>query len=564
MSNVIKEIPITIKNQKVLLNLVSEGYKSVPKALMEYIDNAFDSADEIYNIEEQKYERDIKIIINIDRSKREITVKDNCQGMSDETLEGLANSINESQKKRKAQKRAWVNGQFGLGAHAFRFFAKELKVTSKQQYYSPISLSINRNNNSASKIKPNLVSLDPSGTLVELKEIDRYHMKNLKANKLKEYAEQYFEQLLNRNVEIVIFDDLKKFVCKPFDYESLTGYDIKKVIDSWKAGDITVTAPEDRKIIVNLKVCTDMVNKPPFFSRKGRIINQIGNLDSFIRMTSYKKKLWDSFYLTGYIEVQESLKPVVTRDDFLGGRGEQKTRSGVYSEIIKLEKEIYDAIDVINKDKNDKSLQSLASVLTDLLSKIALEDDLHLKYQAQGEDLTPEEKILFNPDPDGSDVFKVGKGTSYKKIEKPGSNEKIIKGSQSTSGEKKGIKQQRNKEGVKIEFSTLESPEVRSHFADGEITIFTTHPDFQNRRGLTNKGELGSMRITARLANYLAAVISSEFKEVFYSQNKLEPDRKLILEEQIDFIFRFENMMKNFINQPLDSLGNINDQSNGK
>lgn len=94
----------------------------------------------------------------------------------------------------------------------------------------------------------------------------------------------------------------------------------------------------------------------------------------------------------------------------------------------------------------------------------------------------------------------------------------------------------------------------RAVYGDGVITIFSAHPDFIIRRG---GNELEQTRITPRLANYLAAIISSEYKEVFYSLKKIEPERKKILDEQIEFIFRFEEKLKDFINLPLDTIGQV-------
>jgi hypothetical protein len=65
------------------------------------------------------------------------------------------------------------------------------------------------------------------------------------------------------------------------------------------------------------------------------------------------------------------------------------------------------------------------------------------------------------------------------------------------------------------------------------------------------------MKITARLANYLAAIISSKYKEQFYQSKKINQDRDRVLDEQIDFIFRFESLMQNFIDQRLDKIGDI-------
>ena len=109
---------------------------------------------------------------------------------------------------------------------------------------------------------------------------------------------------------------------------------------------------------------------------------------------------------------------------------------------------------------------------------------------------------------------------------------------------------------MQIEFMSMESEE-RATYSDGVIYIFTDHHDFQVRAGRTHGGELASMKITARLANYLAAIISSKYKEQFYQQKKLEPERDKVLNEQIDFIFRFENLMQEFIDQRLDKIGEI-------
>jgi len=137
-------------------------------------------------------------------------------------------------------------------------------------------------------------------------------------------------------------------------------------------------------------------------------------------------------------------------------------------------------------------------------------------------------------------------------------SKKPIPATPSLEGNLFGQKTENEKEGIKIDFSTLqvEAKDKRSAYGDGVITIFANHPDFINRRG---SNELEQTRITPRLSTYLAAVISSEYKAVFYQQKKLEPqlNSKKILEEQIDFIFRFEQKMKDLVNLPIDSIGSI-------
>jgi len=352
MSKILKQIPINIRNQHQLLNLLSEGYRSLGKALMEYIDNSFDSAEEFFNDRKKVYSRDVKITISINRSDNSIFIRDNCEGMNSKIIEGLANSINESDKKRREQKRAWINGQFGLGAHAYRFFAQQLFVTSKQKGGRNYSISIDRDESSANLIKPKKVEFDQSGTLVELYGIDKFQIKSLKLHKLQREIEVYFEMLLRRNVEIKVIDGAMEYICKPFNYDELTGKEINKVISAWNEGTMHVVKSPNKGIIVNLKVCTEKIDRPPFLSRKVRRINYISHLGSFMRKTEHRRKVWENYYLTGYIEVQDNLEPVITRDDFAGGKGKQQKRTGIYRELVELENEIYHAIEVINKDKS--------------------------------------------------------------------------------------------------------------------------------------------------------------------------------------------------------------------
>ena len=553
MEKVLEEIPINIKNQHKLLNLLAESYKSLNKALMEYIDNSFDSADDFYNEELGIYTRDIHINIVINRKSNCIFIEDNCSGMNLDILRGLANNINESEKKRREQKRAWVNGQFGLGAHAFRFFAETLIVTSKEKNNPQISIMIDRDNPNARLIKTKEFPFLSSGTLVEVRDVERNQIKNLDSLELKKEIEIYFEMLIKRNVVIKILDGQLEYKCEPFDYEKLSGIPVEKIINSWTIGKATKTVPIEKGIIVNLKVCEQKIDRPPFFSRKGRKINIISNMDSFIRKTEHRKKVWENYYLTGYIEVGENLEPVLSRDDFVGGRGRMQERTAIYTEIIKLEDDIFNAIEIINKNRSDESFRNLAVTLTDLLSKLAREEEIRLKYQNDGDQQSKQQWQKISQDTTSLEQYEiiVREGDGEGGVE---GHKKIINAIPDDDGGTKGKKITPEKEGIRIEFSTLPSADKRSYYGDGIITIFTQHPDFENRK---SSGELEQMIITPRLASYLSAVISSEYKEIFYQQKKLEPDRKAILEEQIDFIFRFEQLMKDIINLPLDSIGMV-------
>ncbi len=550
---ILEEIPIVIKEQHTLLNLLAQGYKSLSKALMEYIDNSFDSADDFYKSQSGLYDRTVKILIKIDRKNHKITIKDNCEGMNVDILKGLANSINDSNKKRREQKRPWVNGQFGLGAHAFRFFSQKLIVTTKQKETNQISILIDRDQPNAQVLQLEGQNLGQCGTFVELSEVEASEMKNLNPDDLKRDIEIYFEMLLRRNVEIKLIEDDKQAICNPFDYEKVEGITIQKEINTWRYGSGTQTTPNGAGISVNLKVCAYKIDRPPFFSRKGRRINYIAKVDSFINKTLHRKKVWENYYLTGYIEIGDNLEPVITRDDFMGGKGYSLVRSGIYEEIVKLEDLIHDAIETINKDRSDENLKSLASVLTEFLSEIAKEEEIKLRYEEKSGDGKVGEWQKVTPNDNSTDKYIVGR---RRKGHTHTDKQVLVNAIPDNNSNLFGKKVEGDKQGIRIEFSTLpvNNTEKRTVYGDGVITIFTAHPDFVNRRG---GNDLEQTRITPRLANYLAAIISSEYKEIFYHTKKLEPERKAVLDEQIEFIFRFEEKLKNFINMPLDAIGHV-------
>lgn len=556
MHKVLEEVPIEIKNQYVLLNRLAEGYKSLSKALMEYIDNSFDSADDFFDGSE--YRRNVKIAVTIDRAKSRIIIEDNCEGMNKAELLGLANNINDSPKKRKQQKREWVNGQFGLGAHAFRIFANNLTVISKRRTEPQVSIYMGREAPNAQMIFMHDLEFDPSGTRVELGDIEKREMKNLTAEDLKKEVEVYFEMLLRRNVTVEIVDNEKTLVCEPFDYDSLPGIAIKEKIASWQIGTVRTTLSDPESAIeINLKVCTEPIRRPAYFSRKGRRINYISHLDSFISKTKHRKSVWDNFLLTGYIEVKDNLEPVVTRDDFAGGRGLGAKRSGIYNEIVKIEDKIHEAIESVLSEKSAENFSNLSDHLTRLLSKLAKEDLMNLKYEAEGQENIKGNKEPVILDENSEDIFEIpgNYGEDPTPIDEPGSSIDV-NAIPAENSEIEGRKIEPRKRGIRIDFSTLDSDE-RTRYSDGTIYIFLNHPDFKARVAHTKEGDLGQMKISPRLASYLAAVISSQYKEQFYQQKRLEPERSKVLQEQIDFIFRFEELMKDYINQSLDSIGVI-------
>jgi hypothetical protein len=78
----------------------------------------------------------------------------------------------------------------------------------------------------------------------------------------------------------------------------------------------------------------------------------------------------------------------------------------------------------------------------------------------------------------------------------------------------------------------------RSRFLDGTIYINVGHQDFDDRVGYSRQGGL---KLNERLVSYLAGVVSSHYKDVYYDRYKNQPDRRdQLFDEQVDFICRLE------------------------
>jgi len=111
-----------------------------------------------------------------------------------------------------------------------------------------------------------------------------------------------------------------------------------------------------------------------FFAR-GRRINNVAEIKSFIRKSAFKTSVWGHPHLLGFIEVGEIVRPVITRDDFVRNKG----RRIFYEAILGLEDEIKNALDRINEAQRDTTLNRLEDVLREVLENIARQDRRQLR-----------------------------------------------------------------------------------------------------------------------------------------------------------------------------------------
>lgn len=351
----IEKIQIIIRDQSTLLDRIAQGYGTLSRVLMEYIDNAFDSADEFFDEKKQIYDHDVFISIKIDRNKRKVVIADNCVGMNKEELKRLAEEINNSDKAVE-KGRPWINGQFGLGAHAFRHSAQTLVVTSKRKDTEQATIRIRKLEPDAElfdnylEVQTSLlegnepIEIKGSGTIVEIRDIDKGELKNLTIDQLKKDIELHFEILLKRNVEIKIMDGENEVLCVPFDYDSIEGLSIKKTIDSWNNNLGVTTIVPLNKIEINIKICKRNIERPVYFVSRGRRIASAKDLKSFKnyvdRSILTRGNAWTNVLLTGYIDVKNNLEPTVHRNDFVNNN----ERTAIYKAIMGINDTIFDAI----------------------------------------------------------------------------------------------------------------------------------------------------------------------------------------------------------------------------
>src|SRR5436305_2438178 len=92
---------LQISNPAALLNEIARRYESSERILMEFVDNALDDAEVLYRANAEAYPFEVSVEVVVDSYRRYVTVRDNCRGMSRETLERIVEKVGESQKKNK-------------------------------------------------------------------------------------------------------------------------------------------------------------------------------------------------------------------------------------------------------------------------------------------------------------------------------------------------------------------------------------------------------------------------------------------------------------------------------
>jgi len=585
---------LTVSSPCLLLNHIAQRYTRTSRIIMEYVDNSLDDAEALYNEQSDCYKRPINILIEINRQKvaqeslsddklkpitekvgqgitavkpskaskkksqkqqvnwiTEVTVTDNCRGMNSATLNRLIVNVGDSSKR--ASK--FTNGQFGFGVHAFRACAKNIEFKTKASGKKTLGLKIDRDNEYFSK--PKYVGQDgvrtSTGTIVKVSNFDNTWSEQLEPKEIVREIRHHFSRLLERkNLEIVVKNVASDTttICKPYQYKGLRAR--KSLRRDYKFGGDTVRC---RLFVADQA----QSGKNCLFISKGRRVNEVSEVKSFMKMSRCKYGVWSHPNLAGYIDVTNVLDPVITRDEFRLNN----TRKLVFRKIVEeIEPVLYKALHEVNENKRIMALARLEDVVARCVNVAVKKDQRrhhegmsYLQQMMLSKKPLRRKKIDEDFDVENQDSLI---GRKRKRIDEndsavlpDGNPEKGDEKTQELDENGNPVKKKRSGPlGFNIAFVkelTKESGEpCRARLIGDAVQINMKHPDFLTRIKVSKSDS--QPIVTERLCAYLSNVIAAAYKShALLTGGGVDPyndDASVLFDEILDITLSLENQLR--------------------
>lgn len=578
---------LTVSSPCLLLNHIAQRYTRTSRIIMEYVDNSLDDCEALFDNESNSYTRPIKVHVKINRTKAQaeadpagdaaqvaapaqaengglpqpkkkksrknddkvtVSVSDNCRGMTKAVLSRLVVNVGESNKR--ASK--FTNGQFGFGVHAFRAAASRIEFKTKAAGAArTLHLAINRKSEYFPHPKPvknedeNGLETE-SGTEVTVSGFDNTWSEQLDPVEIIKEIEHHFSGLLEReNLSVLVTDVAKdKTVeCQPFSFAQGT---TRRVIRDW---DI-----EGEQLRVRLYISTkSQHNKNCMFVCKGRRINEICDVKSFMKMSRCRWAVWGHPNLVGYIDVSGILDPVITRDEFILN----KTRKDVYRKIIdEIEGELYKKLHEVNENRRVMALAKLEDVVSRCVNVAVKKDSKRSK-----EGISYLEQLMMAKKPirrrkidEDFDVMDDNNAPSRKRkrLDDDATAENKDEDGKNPEDPENPNKKRKNRGfGFNIAFvKELVDEEkgipLRARLVGEDVQINMKHPDFLQRIKVS-KAESQPI-VTERLCGYLANIIATAYKSHTMLRSggidRYKDDHSLLLDEILDVTFSLEGQLR--------------------
>jgi len=534
-----EELNLRVSSPAILLNHIAERYPSTSRILMEFVDNAFDSAEALFDRKSNSYTRPISIEVLVDMSTYTLKVTDNCEGMPRETLARVTTNVGESQKRGQS----FLNGQFGFGMQAFRACCRSLRVRSRASAGDPL-LEINIDRHVSDGIsmqdvsRENSADIPASGTEVSLQNFDDQwaNRDSFSPGTIAAEIEAHFERLLSRgNLAVSVrsisanpAEEGELLLCRPLDYAAKGAQVVVNEVVELGGG---------QRAEILLGVAANRLvaawQRPARFFAKGRRIGNMANINSFARGSARRWDVWAHPQLVGYIDVlgedEGPLRPMITRDEFKNTKG----RVVAYRKLAKVcEERLFEALTLANNQHSMKSLQSLEDVLSIELQRVERAEKRaeRLKQKESFPDAPeelPKEPEQPPEDEPAKDEEKEKEEPEEKKEKGPdpdGFTVKLVDGNPDDDPD--------------------ETP-WRSSLVGNTIMVNTRHPDFNER---FRKTRSGAPKIDERLCSYLANIVSAHYRDTVATGSDAGPtDRLEEFESMIDTYCRYENRLRKAI-----------------
>jgi len=588
---------LTVSSPCLLLNHIAQRYTRTSRIIMEYVDNSLDDAEALYKENTKSYSRSINILVEINRQKEteensqqletkdklnsmsgtqeksedtvapktvkvskkkapkqqekwitEVTVTDNCRGMSNAILNRLIMNVGESSKRHSK----FTNGHFGFGVHAFRACAKNIEFKTKASGTKTFGLKMDRDNEYFSK--PKYVKHEgvqtPTGTIVRVSNFDNTWSEQLEPKEIIKEIQYHFSGLLEReNLTIAVRNVAKdsETICKPFLYQSMCVK--KKIKRDWEFGEDTVRC----RLYVASKA---LPGKNCMFISKGRRVNEISDVKSFMKMSRCKYGVWGHPNLVGFIDVTNVLSPVITRDEFQLN----STRKLVYRKVIEdVEPVLYKALHEVNENRRVMALARLEDVVAKCVNVAVKKDQRrhhegmsYLQQMMLSKKPVRRKTIDEDFDVENLDDMRNRKRKKLDNVEDvKGTNEGEDEKAQEVDEDGKPVKKKRRTGlGFNIAFVKdllKESGEpARARLIGDAVQINMKHPDFLTRIKV-NKSDSQPV-VTERLCAYLANVIAGAYKaHALVTGGGVEQyseDGSVLLDEIMDITLSLENQLR--------------------
>jgi len=386
---------------------------------------------------------------------------------------------------------------------------------------------------------------------VKVSDFDNAWSEQLNPKELVKEIQHHFSGLLERKLLTIEVKDIVRdltTVCKPLQH---TDFKVMKTVErEWKFGEGTVRL---RLYVVSAA----QAGKNSMFISKGRRVNEVSDVKSFMKMSRCRWAVWGHPNLWGHIDVTNVLEPVITRDEFRL----TTTRKAVYKKVVEeVEPILYKALHEVNENRKVVALAKLENVVAKCINT-AVNKDLRrqedgMSYLQQlmiGRKSSGRKKIDEDFDVENLDKikkrkrldeeFEVGEGEGVN----PAGGEKkpeIDEGGKAKKKRKTGL-------GLRIAFvkelpGERNGEPCRSRLVGEDVQINMKHPDFLNRIKI-NKSNHQPV-VTERLCGYLANVVSAAYKSHALlcggGMEKYSDDHTALLDEILDLTLSMETQLR--------------------